>query len=41
MLLDNEEQEIGMVTSTVHSRKFKRSIGLAYIRKNFNEAGTI
>ncbi len=41
MLLDNEEQEVGIVTSAVQSSEHKSSIGLAYIKKNFNEPGTI
>ncbi|RPI70493.1 MAG: hypothetical protein EHM47_12035 [Ignavibacteriales bacterium] len=37
VLLDNEGKEAGNVTSYVNSLKFKKYIGLAYIRKNFLE----
>jgi folate-binding protein YgfZ len=40
-LFDNEGAEAGEVTSTVHSIKLNKPIGLAYIRKNFFKSGTI
>lgn len=41
ILFDEAEQEVGLVTSAVHSTRLNKSIGLAYIRKNFVEPGTI
>lgn len=41
VLFDEEDKEVGVVTSAVKSNKFNRSIGLAYIRKNFSQPGTV
>lgn len=41
VLFDNDENEVGLVTSSVNSRKFNKSIGLAYIRKNYLQPGTM
>jgi folate-binding protein YgfZ len=41
ILLDNDENEVGLVTSAVNSRKLNKSIGLAYIRKNYLQPGTV
>lgn len=41
LLYDDEEKEVGVVTSAVNSNKFNRSIGLAYIRKNLSQPGTV
>lgn len=41
VLLDENEQEVGIVTSAVHSSRLNKAIGLAYIRKNFIEPGTV
>lgn len=41
VLLDEEENEAGMVTSAVNSRRLNKSIGLAYVRKNYLQPGTI
>lgn len=40
-LLDEDENEVGVVTSLVNSKKLDKSIGLAYIRKNFLTPGTV
>ena len=39
-LYDKEEKEAGKITSTVNSIKFKKYIGLAYIRREYVEEGT-
>lgn len=41
VLIDNENNEAGLVTSSVHSTKLNKSIGLAYIRKDYLTPGTI
>ncbi|MEJ2193368.1 MAG: glycine cleavage T C-terminal barrel domain-containing protein [Ignavibacteriaceae bacterium] len=40
-LFSSDGNEAGIVTSTVHSVKLDRQIGLAYIRKAYMEEGTI
>lgn len=40
ILTDDEKNEVGLVTSAVNSRKLNKSIGLAYIRKNYLTPGT-
>lgn len=40
VLFDNEDNEAGIVTSAVFSEKLNRSIGLAYVKKNFCTPGT-
>lgn len=40
-LLDNNENEVGLVTSAVNARKLNKSIGLAYIKRNYIQPGTI
>ena len=39
-LLDNEQQEVGIITSVGYSLRMKKHIGLAYIKKDFAESGT-
>lgn len=41
VLLDEEGNEVGNITSTAYSYKCKKYIGLAYIRRAFNDAGTV
>lgn len=41
ILHDSEDKEIGVVTSAVNSTILNKSIGLAYIRKNYLQPGTI
>lgn len=41
VLLDDQENEVGIVTSLTNSSRLNKSIGLAYIRKNFVSPGTI
>jgi glycine cleavage system aminomethyltransferase T len=39
-LLDDQKNEIGVVTSTAYSPKIKKNIGLGYIRRSLAVQGT-
>jgi len=41
VLLDDKENEVGVVTSSVNSTRLNKPIGLAYINKNFTSPGTV
>jgi folate-binding protein YgfZ len=41
VLLDEKENEVGIVTSSVNSSRLNKPIGLAYINKNFTAPGTV